>query len=116
MMFIPVLAVVAALLLPVHAPVLDGCDDVYIIGARGSGQAGYGAQVGAVVSETVASIRQTGRTVGARSLDYPAISISEKTLIKGISILWNRSKDLVSSMDFCRPGIKRSTTSASATA
>lgn len=76
-MMIPVLALVATLLLPVHAASVDGCADVHIIGARGSGQTGYGDQVGAVVSESAAKIRQTGRTVDTHSLDYPAISISD---------------------------------------
>lgn len=91
MVLIPVFALVAALLLPVHAPVPDGCDDVYMIGARGSGQTGYGAQVEAVLSETAASIRQTGRTVGSHSLDYPAISISDSFGLVLLNGDYNRS-------------------------
>ena len=57
---------------------LEGCPDVHIIGARGSGQpSGYGEQVAPVVEALVAGISATGRSVTDEPLDYPAISISD---------------------------------------
>jgi hypothetical protein len=75
--FAPVFALVVALLIPAHQAGISGCEDVHIVGARGSGQVGYGEQVGAVVSKTATSVRESGQTVHAYSLDYPAISISD---------------------------------------
>jgi cutinase len=76
-MLVPVFALVIALLIPVQNVGVGGCEDVHIIGVRGSGQIGYGDQVGSVVTDTAASVRRTGRSVIAHSLDYPAISISD---------------------------------------
>jgi len=75
--FVPVVALVVALLIPVQSSAAAGCDDVHIIGIRGSGQTGYGDQVGNVVTDTAARIRQTGRAVAMHTLDYPAISITD---------------------------------------
>lgn len=74
---VAVLALAATLLIPVSGQVVDGCEDVHIIGVRGSGQSGYGDQVGTVLTETVSGIRRSGRTVASHSLDYPAISIAD---------------------------------------
>jgi hypothetical protein len=70
------LMLVAALLVPsVGQPA--GCSDVLVIGVRGSGQTGYGQQVGGTVDALVAAIASTGRTVNDVALDYPAISVSD---------------------------------------
>jgi cutinase len=76
-MFVPVFALIVALLIPVQHADVVGCEDVYVIGVRGSGQTGYGDQVGTVVVDTVANVRQTGLSAGDHSLDYPAISIAD---------------------------------------
>ncbi len=76
-MFVPTIALVISLLIPAQIAGVSECDDAHIIGARGSGQTNYGDQVGAVVAGTAMSIRQTGRTVAAHPLEYPAISISD---------------------------------------
>jgi pimeloyl-ACP methyl ester carboxylesterase len=76
-MLVPVVALVVALLIPVQNAGIGGCEDVHIIGVRGSGQTDYGEPVGSVVTGTAASVRRTGRSVIAHSLDYPAISISD---------------------------------------
>jgi len=55
----------------------SGCPDVQIIGVRGSGQTGYGQQVAGVVAPLERNIADTGRSVSARTLEYPAISISD---------------------------------------
>jgi len=68
---------VLALLSVPSASVHRACSDVRIIGVSGSGQTGYGEQVEAVVSPLVRSIADTGRSVTARALDYPAISVSD---------------------------------------
>jgi pimeloyl-ACP methyl ester carboxylesterase len=64
---------------------------VHIIGARGSGQTGYGDQVGAVVYKTATSVRESGRTTVAHSLDYPAISISDSFGLVLLNGDYNRS-------------------------
>ena len=76
-MFAPVIALVISLLIPAQIAGVSECEDVHIIGVRGSGQTDYGDQVGAVVTEAARSIRQTGRTLAGHALDYPAISISD---------------------------------------
>ncbi|MCL1593631.1 MAG: cutinase family protein [Actinomycetia bacterium] len=65
-----------AAILPVGANAA-GCQDVQILGVRGSGQTGYGEQVGEVVSNLVEDIGASGRSVAAEALEYPAISISD---------------------------------------
>ena len=54
-----------------------GCSDVQIVGVRGSGQSGYGEQVGDVVRTLERDIGASGRSVSAVALEYPAISISD---------------------------------------
>jgi cutinase len=72
-----VLALIAMLLLPVQTSV-DGCSDVHVIGARGSGQqAGYGEQVAPVVEAITLSMAGRGLSVASSSLEYPAISVSD---------------------------------------
>ena len=71
------LALVISLIVPL-APPTEGCPDVHIIGARGSGQpSGYGEQVEPVIEALVDGISATGRSVTDEPLDYPAISISD---------------------------------------
>ncbi len=70
------LMLVAALVAPSFGGP-GGCPDVSIVGVRGSGQDGYGEQVGAVVAELTASMTATGRTVSDVPLEYPAISVSD---------------------------------------
>jgi len=73
---IATLMLVAALLVPsVGQPA--GCSDVLVIGVRGSGQTGYGQQVGGTVDALVYAIASSGRTVSDVALDYPAISVSD---------------------------------------
>ncbi|MFV2000005.1 MAG: cutinase family protein [Acidimicrobiia bacterium] len=65
-------------LLPVPSVGTAGeCAAVQIIGVRGSGQSGYGQQVGGVVADLERRISDTGRSVLASALDYPAISVSD---------------------------------------
>lgn len=75
--FVPAIALVVALLIPAQHGGIGGCEDVRIIGVRGSGQVGYGEQVGGVVVEAAGGVLRTGRTVSVHSLDYPAISVSD---------------------------------------
>jgi hypothetical protein len=75
--FLPVIALAISLLIPAQIAGVSECEDAHIIGVRGSGQSNYGEQVGTVVTDTVRSISQTGRTVAGHALDYPAISISD---------------------------------------
>jgi cutinase len=73
---IATLMLVAALLVPsVGQPA--GCSDVLIIGVRGSGQTGYGLQVGGTVDALVDAIASSGRSVSDVALEYPAISVSD---------------------------------------
>ena len=70
-------ALVAVLLVPVSYG-SDVCADVYVIGARGSGQPdGFGPQAGPVVDSIEASLQGRGLTVESAPLDYPAISVSD---------------------------------------
>lgn len=72
-----VVALIAILLAPVSPP-SGSCADVFIIGARGSGQpAGFGAQAEPVVEAIEEGLRGSGLIVESAPLDYPAISISE---------------------------------------
>jgi len=70
------LVVALALLVPV-APQATACPDVQIIGVRGSGQTGYGEQVGDVVGSLEATLRNLARSVVSQPLEYPAISVSD---------------------------------------
>ena len=75
-MALAVTALVLTLLLPVtYAP--NACADVHIVGVRGSGQSGYGEQVGDVVDAAVNAISAQGRSVTTDSLPYPAVSITD---------------------------------------
>lgn len=74
---VPVIALVISLLIPAQAAGSGPCEDVHIIGVRGSGQTDYGEQVGGIVTVAARGIRQTGRTVAEHSLEYPAISVSD---------------------------------------
>ncbi len=69
------LAIVLSLLSPLLSGVADGCPDYQIIGARGSGQAGYGTQVGGVVDDVEGTLIGAGYNVESIALDYPAISL-----------------------------------------
>jgi Cutinase len=71
-----IVAVLLVLLTPV-TPAGGACPDTSIIGARGSGQSGYGDQVGGVVEAAMTSLATLGRSVTADALDYPAISITD---------------------------------------
>ncbi len=72
-----VVALIAILLAPVSPP-SGSCADVFIIGARGSGQpAGFGAQAEPVVEAIEEGLRGSGLIVESAPLDYPAVSISE---------------------------------------
>lgn len=73
---IATLMLVAALLVPSLGPPA-GCSDVLVIGVRGSGQTGYGQQVGGTVGAFVDAIASTGRMVSDVALEYPAISVSD---------------------------------------
>jgi len=68
---------VALALLTGASAQVTGCPDVQIVGVRGSGQAGFGEQVGDVISPLQANIRAAGRSVSSYALEYPAISISD---------------------------------------
>lgn len=74
---IAALALSFALLLPFPIVTADGCADVSVIGARGSGQVGYGSQVGDVVAGIVSDAERIGLSVDDTPLDYPAISLAD---------------------------------------
>ncbi|MDJ0791781.1 MAG: cutinase family protein [Acidimicrobiia bacterium] len=70
-------AIIFSLLVPVTSESSD-CADVYVIGARGSGQpAGYGDQVAPAVDAIVSTLSGSGLDVAPEPLDYPAISVSD---------------------------------------
>ena len=69
------LALVLSLLSPLLGGAADGCPDYQIIGARGSGQAGFGTQVGGVVEDLEETLARAGYDVESIPLDYPAISL-----------------------------------------
>lgn len=70
-----IVGLVSLLLVPLTAP--TSCSDVYIVGIRGSGQSGFGEQVGSVIESLAPAIGVTGRSVSEEALDYPAISVSD---------------------------------------
>ena len=72
-----VFALLVSLILP--APFARGaCDDVRVIGIRGSGQPpGFGEQVEPVVEAVGAAMTSTGRTVESVPLEYPALSLAD---------------------------------------
>jgi len=72
-----VAALLALALLTGVSAQASACPDVQIVGVRGSGQTGYGQQVAGVVAPLERNIAETGRSVSARPLDYPAISVSD---------------------------------------
>jgi pimeloyl-ACP methyl ester carboxylesterase len=74
---IPTVALVLALLSPFHTVTAEGCPDIHVVGARGSGQQGYGEQVGGIVKGIVADAERDGLDVDDVVLDYPAISLAE---------------------------------------
>ena len=77
-MILAVLAVLLALVAPASVTADPGCSDVYVLGLRGSGQdPGYGEQVGPVVEAIVERVAETGRSVDAAPLDYPALSLAD---------------------------------------
>jgi pimeloyl-ACP methyl ester carboxylesterase len=104
---VAVVAVAISLLIPAQLAGVPGCDDVHVIGVRGSGQRNYGDQVGSVVAEATKNIGQTGRTVAQHALDYPAISISDSFGLVLLNGEYDRSvragvKSLTSELDAIR--------------
>lgn len=71
------LLALAIILTPLTFSLPDGCADVHVIGARGSGQSGYGDQVEGVVDAITAGARSVGMTASDEPLDYPAVSITD---------------------------------------
>ena len=76
-MTVVVLSVVLSLFFPLHLGGADGCADVVIVGVRGSGQQGFGEQVGGVVEAASAELWGSGRSVADIALEYPAVSITD---------------------------------------
>lgn len=76
-MIVVALSVALSLLFPVQADASDACADVVVVGVRGSGQVGYGEQVGGVVEAISAELWQSGLSVSGVALDYPAVSITD---------------------------------------
>lgn len=74
---IPAIALALALLSPFQAVTSEGCPDIRVVGARGSGQQGYGQQVGEIVKGVVADAQRSGLYVDDVVLDYPAISLAD---------------------------------------
>ena len=74
---IPALALVLALLTPFQTANVEGCPDIRVVGARGSGQLGYGEQVGGIVKGVVSDAERSGLDVDEVVLDYPAISLAD---------------------------------------
>lgn len=90
-MLFAVFSIVVALLAPLTPGVADGCSDVAIIGASGSGQTGYGEQVESVVDVLARGAAQSGMSVTAQPLDYPAVSISDNFGLALFNGDYNRS-------------------------
>ncbi len=76
-MIVVALSVVLLLFLPLHLGGTDGCADVAIVGVRGSGQEGFGDQVGSVVEAASEELWESGRSVTEIALEYPAVSIAD---------------------------------------
>ncbi len=90
---IPALALIVALLSPFQIATPANCPDVLVIGARGSGQTGYGEQVGGVVRGIVSDVGRAGLTVKDVSLDYPAISLADSFGLALFTGEYDRSVD-----------------------
>lgn len=90
-MLLAVFSMVVALLAPLTSGIADGCSDVAIIGASGSGQTGYGEQVEAVVDAVVREVGRSGMSVTAGPIDYPAVSISDNFGLALFNGDYNRS-------------------------
>ena len=70
-------ALVLMLATPFQTVIAEGCPDIAIVGARGSGQQGYGEQVGDVVRGLVDDAQRIGLNAKDAPLDYPAISLAD---------------------------------------
>jgi len=90
-MLIVAVSMALSLLAPLAPSAVDGCSDVAVVGARGSGQIGYGDQVQAVVDEVTVGVSELGGTVSSVALDYPAVSISDNFGLALFNGDYNRS-------------------------
>ena len=90
---IPALVLTLALLTPFQTVPSGDCPDLFVIGARGSGQIGYGQQVGDVVQGIVTDAERNGLTVDDVPLDYPAISLADSFGLALFTGEYNRSVD-----------------------